>query len=85
MFGGIGLLQGMIAALGAALFFGNVAALVRPPQTPRRDARTRTRQPRPTQTPAPTPAPPLRRGQAIVMATFGLVIFVWSVASLLTK
>ena len=79
MFGGIGLLQGLIAALGAALFFGNVAALIRPPQAPRRDPRNKK---------SPTAAPPtptLRRGQAIVMATFGLVIFVWSVASLLTK
>lgn len=78
-------MQGLIAALGAALFVGNVAALLRPPAAPRRDPRARRGKsgnvPRPNNT-DPTPPPVLRRGQTIAMAIFGLVIFVWSVASL---
>lgn len=64
---GDNLLQHLLLALGAALVVGNVLALARPPQAGTR-ARGDLRQ------------APLRR--SLIMMCIGLVVVVWTVASL---
>ncbi len=62
------LLAWMMLALGAALFVGNVAALVRPPDRPRE----------------PGDLDKAPRGRSVMMAVIGLVAAVWALASLAT-
>lgn len=70
MFLGDDLLQYLLLALGGALFVGNVAALVRPPQ----------RQPGAGDDAQLTKAPVLR---SVVYAGLGLVAAVWAAATLI--
>jgi hypothetical protein len=64
---GTDLLPWLVLALGAAMVFGNVVALVRPPPTGTRDGDLRR---------APL-------GRTLVMIVIGFVGAVWSLASLL--
>lgn len=68
MFLGEDLLAWLVLALGGALLIGNVAAIVRPPDTPREEG-------------ALERAPVTR---SIVMAVVGLVAAVWALASLIS-
>ena len=56
----------LVLALGAAMFMGNVFAIVRPPKRPRADGDLQR---------APV-------GRAIVMMVIGFVASVWAIASL---
>lgn len=68
MFLGEDLLAWLLLALGGALLIGNVAAIVRPPDTPREEG-------------ALERAPVTR---SIVMAVVGLIAAIWALASLIT-
>lgn len=68
MFLGEDLLAWLVLALGGALLIGNVAAIVRPPDTPHEEG-------------ALERAPVTR---SIVMAVVGLVAAVWALASLIS-
>jgi len=59
----------LVLALGGALFVGNIAAIVRPPERATRDEGSLER------------APVTR---SLVMAVVGLVAALWAVASLVT-
>jgi hypothetical protein len=67
VFLGEDLLAWLILALGGALLIGNVAAIVRPPPSPRDEGALERA--------------PLTR--SLVMAVVGLVAAIWAVASLL--
>ena len=67
MFLGDDLLAWLVLALGGALFVGNVAAIARPPATPRQEGSL--------------DRAPLAR--SIVMGGLGLVAAIWALASLL--
>lgn len=67
MFLGDDLLTLLLLALGAALAFGNIVALVRPPES--------------RQSEHDLDRPPLAR--SLVMIVIGLVATVWAVASLI--
>ena len=56
----------LVLALGAAMFVGNVMAVVRPPQRPRADG--------------DLPRAPIAR--AVVMMAIGLTASLWAIASL---
>ncbi len=86
MFGGVALLRGLVAALGAALFVGNATALFR---DRRMNAKPPTWQERQLRRPPGNPSGAgsgreLKRIPSIVMAVLGLLIFLWAVASLVT-
>lgn len=81
MFGGVGILRGLVAALGAALFVGNAMALLatrkpssRPPTWAQRQQRRHLV--------ASQRQSSLRRTPLIAMSVLGLVIFIWAVASM---
>jgi hypothetical protein len=85
MFGGVAILRGLIAALGAALFVGNAAALFRSrPQktTTPTWAQRQQRQQLPDREPVPDVT--MKRIPMIVMSVLGLMIFLWAIASLAT-
>ena len=67
VFLGEDLLAWLLLALGGALLLGNVAAIVRPPETPREEGALERA--------------PLTR--SIVMAVIGLIAAVWALASLI--
>ena len=67
MFLGEDLLQWLLLALGGALFVGNVAAIVRPPDEQRDEANLER---------API-------GRSLVYAGLGLVAAVWALATLI--
>lgn len=71
MFLGEDLLQYLLLALGGALFVGNVAALVRPPQRPQSGPDAEARLER---------APVLR---SVVYGTLGLAVAIWAAATLI--
>ena len=68
MFLGDDLLAWLVLALGGALFVGNVAAIVRPPEEPPEEG-------------ALTRAPLMR---SLLMGGVGLVAAIWALASLLS-
>jgi hypothetical protein len=68
MFLGEDLLAYLVLALGAALFVGNVLALVKPPPRPQDDTDLRT-------------APVAR---SVAMAVLGFVAAIWALGSLVT-
>ena len=68
MFLGDDLLAWLVLALGGALLFGNVAAIVRPPAEPREEGALER---------APV-------GRSVVMAGVGLLAAVWALASLVS-
>lgn len=68
MFLGDDLLAWLVLALGGALFVGNVAAIARPPETPREEG-------------ALDRAPIMR---SLGMAAVGLVGAIWALATLIT-
>jgi len=59
----------LVLALGAALFAGNLAAILRPPATDKRDEGSLDKAP---------------VARSLIMAGIGLVAAIWAVASLLT-
>jgi hypothetical protein len=67
VFLGDDLLAWLMLALGAALFVGSTAAVIRPPERPREEGALER---------APV-------GRSVVMALVGLVAAVWALASLL--
>lgn len=67
LLGGSDLLPWIVLALGAALLVGNVAAIVRPPETVRQDGDLDR---------APV-------GRSVAMALVGAVASIWSLASLI--
>lgn len=78
VFGGIGILRGLVAALGAALFVGNAMALLatwKPSSKPPTWAQRQQRRPNQTRT-------DVRRTPLITMSVLGLLIFLWAVASI---
>ena len=81
VFGGVGILRGLVAALGAALFVGNTMALLATRKPSSKDPTWSQRQQRrPDHAPAQ-----VRRTPLIVMSVLGLVIFVWAVASIIAN
>ena len=68
MFLGDDLLAWLMLALGAALFVGSTAAVIRPPDRPREEVALER---------APV-------GRSIAMAVVGLVAAVWALASLIS-
>lgn len=68
MFLGEDLLAWLLLALGGALLIGNVAAIVRPPETPQDEG-------------ALERAPVAR---SVVMAVVGLIAAIWALASLIS-
>lgn len=68
MFLGDDLLAWLVLALGGALFVGSLAAIIRPPDTPRDEGALEQA--------------PVRR--SVLMAAVGLVAAVWALASLLS-
>jgi hypothetical protein len=85
MFGGVALLRGLVAALGAALFVGNAAALYRSRPTSTKAPTWQQRQQGHRQSANPGPARELKRIPSIVMAVLGLLIFAWAIASLVSS
>lgn len=67
MFLGDDLIAWLVLALGGALFVGNLAALIRPPD-------------KPSEPGALTRAPV---GRSVIMGLLGLVAAIWALASLL--
>lgn len=67
MFLGDDLLAYLALALGGALFVGNVAAVLRPPEQPRDDDRLER---------APV-------GRSLLYAALGFVVAIWALATLL--
>jgi hypothetical protein len=88
MFGGVAILRGLVAALGAALFVGNAAALYRSRPTSTKAPTWQQRQQgqhKQNQSANPGPDRELKRIPSIVMAVLGLLIFAWAVASLVSS
>ena len=67
MFLGEDLLQWLLLALGAALFFGNLLAVVRPPEQQREEGNLER---------API-------GRSLLYAVLGLIAAIWALASLI--
>lgn len=67
MFLGEDLLAWLVLALGAAMFAGNLLAVVRPPEQPRDESHLER---------APV-------GRSIVIAGLGLIAAIWAVATLI--
>lgn len=67
MFLGDNLLPLLVLALGGAMFAGNLMAVVRPPDAPRRDGDLER---------APV-------GRSVLMAVVGLIAAIWALASLI--